>query len=82
MCGVYACACVCVCVCVFIFFYRKGLSLLNKAINVVPRVQVSDGTLTKYFRVKYLCRHVIGNYSRNLQASNCAKDCQLNRADP
>ena len=48
----------------------------------MPEVQVSDGMLRKYFRVKYLCRHVIDNHSRNLQAGNCAKECQLNHAKP
>ena len=48
----------------------------------MPEVQVSDGMLRKYFRVKCLCRHVIDNHSRNLQAGNCAKECQLNHAKP
>ena len=38
--------------------------------------------LNKYFYVKYLCCYLTDNYSRNLQASNCAKVCQLNRAEP
>ena len=38
--------------------------------------------LRKYFCVKNLRRHVIDNYSRDLQASNCAKEFQLNRAEP
>ena len=38
--------------------------------------------LRKYFFVKNLCRHVTDNHSRDLQASNCAKERRLNRAKP
>ena len=69
---VYVCVCVCVCVCVS--FHRRGFSWLNKTINVMPEVQVSDGMLQKYFCVKYLCRHVLDNHNRNLQVVNCAKE--------
>ena len=79
---VCVCVCVCACVCLFISFHRKDFSWMNKTINVVSQVQASDGMLRKYFCVKYLCRHVIDNHSRNLQASNCAKECQLNREEP
>ena len=77
---VCVCVCVYVCVCVCISFHHKGF-WLNKA-NVVPEAQVSDGMLRKYFCVKCLCRHVIDNRSRNLQANNCAKECQLNPVEP
>ena len=76
------CLCVCVCVCVFIPFHHKGFFWLNRTVNVVPEVQSSDSMLRKYFCYKYLCRHDIGNHSRNLQASNCAKEWQLNREEP
>ena len=36
--------------------------------------------LRKFFYIKCLCRHVIDNYSRNLQTGNCANECQLNQA--
>ena len=48
----------------------------------MPEVQVSDGMLRKYCCVKYLCCHVIENDNRNLKAGNCAKECQLNWAEP
>ena len=69
---VCVCVCVwlCVCVCVFISSHRKGFSRLNKTINEVPEVEVSNCMLRKYFFVNYLCRHVIENHCRNLQASN------------
>ena len=73
---VCVCVCVCACVCVFIFFHRKDFFWLNKTMNVMPEVQVSDGMLRKNFCVKYLCRHVKYNHSKNLKA----KECQLNRA--
>ena len=80
------CACVvvcgCACVCVFISFHRKGFSRLKKTINEVPEVKVSNCMLRRYFFVNYLCRHVIDNHCRNLQASNWAKECQLNREEP
>ena len=85
---VWVCACVlvfvfvCVCVCVFIPFHHKGFFWLNRTVNVVPEVQSSDSMLRKYFCYKYLCRHDIGNHSWNLQASNCAKEWQLNREEP
>ena len=44
--------------------------------------QVSDGMLRKYFCVKNLCYHVVDNHSRDFQASNCLKECQLNREEP
>ena len=70
-----------VCVCVFISFHHKSFSWLNKTINVVPVVQVSDGMLRKYFCIKYLCRHVIDNHSRTFKLTT-VQECQLNRAEP
>ena len=61
-------------VCMFISFLRKGFYWLSKAI--------SDGMLRKFFCIKYLCCHVIDNYSRNLQTGNCANECQINQAKP
>ena len=37
------------------------------------RDQASDAVLRKLLCVKYVCRHVIDNHSRDLQASNCAR---------
>ena len=52
------CVCVCVYMCVFVSFRLKDFSLLNKTINVVPEVQVSDGVLRKYLcQVPLLPRH-------------------------
>ena len=48
----------------------------------MPEVQLSDAMLRKYFYIKYLCRHVIDNHGRSLQAGNCEKRCELNRAEP
>ena len=50
---VYVRVCVCVCVCVFISLHRKDFSWLNKTIDVMPEIQVSDGMLKKYFCVKF-----------------------------
>ena len=78
------CVCMCVCVCVYVFIssHRIGFSSLNKAINVMTEVQVSDGILRKYFCVKCFYCLVIYHHSRNLDSGNCAKECQLNRAEP
>ena len=46
------------------------------------RAQISDDMLRKRFCVKYLRHHVIDNHSKDLQASKCAKECQLNRTKP
>ena len=51
------------CVRVFISFHNKCNA----------RDQVSDVVLRKLLCVKYLCRHIIDNHSRDLQASNCAR---------
>ena len=66
-------------VCVFCF-HRKSLSWLDKTINIMSEFKVTDGMLRKYFYIKYLCRNVIYNHSRNLQADKCAKEWQLNQA--
>ena len=79
-CCCFVCVCVCMYVCACVYFL--GFSWLNKSINVMPDTQVSDGMLRKYFGVKYICRHVIDNHSRNLQASNGSKECQLNQGRP
>ena len=78
---VFACVYVCVPACLFSFTVK--VSLLTEENNKCnARDQVSDGMLRKYFCVKYLRRHVIDNHSRNVQASNCAKECQLNGTEP
>ena len=43
------------------------------------RDQASDIVLLKYICVKNLRRHVIDNYSSDLQTSKRSKQCQLNR---
>ena len=80
---VCVCVCVraCVCVCVFISFHCKGLYFhffkgffhckQNNKCNA--RDQASDVVLRKLLCVKHLCRHIIDNHSRDLQASNCAR---------
>ena len=69
--------------CVFVYFLSPHRLLLTEQINKCNiRVQVSDGMLTKYFCMKYLCCHVIDNHSREPQAGKCAKERQLNRAKP
>ena len=75
----HACVCVCLCVrvCVYCLLPKWLLTEQNKC---NARDQTSDVMLRKYFCVKKLCRQVIENHSRDLQASNCAKECQLNQA--
>ena len=46
------------------------------------RDHVSDVILRKYFCVKNLYSHVIDNHNKDLQTSNCTRQCQINRADP
>ena len=65
--------CVCVCMCVCISFHRKGCSWLKQNNKCNARDQATDDVLRKLLCVKYLCRHVINNHSRDLQASNCAR---------
>ena len=48
----------------------------------IVRNQASDVVLRKYFCVKNFCCQVIDNHSRDFQASNSAKECQLNQAEP
>ena len=43
------------------------------------RDQTSDVVMLKYICVKNLRRHVIDNYSSDLQTSKRSKQCQLNR---
>ena len=69
---------ICVCVCVCISFQRKSFSWMNKTIKFNARDQVSDGMLQKYICIKYLYLRVKENHKKNLQAGNCAKECQLN----
>ena len=78
---VYVWVCGCVWVCIY-FLSLKRLLLTEQNNNCYAKDQVSNTVLRKYFCVKNLCRHIIDNHSRDLQASNCAKDCQLNRAEP
>ena len=69
------------CVCLFPFTVKASPDTEpNNKCNA--RVQASDGMLRKFFCMKYFCRHVTDNHSRILQASSCAKECQLNREKP
>ena len=52
---------------------EKGSPEWNRTMNVLPDIQASDVLLRKLFCVKNLRFHVIVNYSRDLQASNCAR---------
>ena len=61
------CVCVCVCVCVFPSTVKASPDC-NKTINVMPEIRPA-----MLCCVKNLCRHVIDNHSRDLQASSCAK---------
>ena len=69
----FARASVCVCVCVFVSFLRKASPDLKKNNKCNARLQASDVVLRKLLGVKYLDCHVIGNHSRDLPASNCAR---------
>ena len=82
---VYVCVnmCLCVFVCVCVNFLSPQRLLLTEQHNKYhARDQVSDGMVKKYFCFKNLCRYVIDNYNRDLQACNCAKEYQLNWAEP
>ena len=46
------------------------------------RDEASNSLLRKYFCVNLHYRQVIDNNSREFQASNCAKECRLNWAEP
>ena len=70
---VCACVCVCVCVCVCISFHHKCFSWLKQDNKCSARDQASNVALKKLLCVKYLCRLIIDNHSRDLQASNCAR---------
>ena len=77
------CVCVCVCVCLFPIMVKASPDWTKTSDKCNARDQVSDGMLRKYFCVKNLRQpHAIVNHSRDLQASNCAKECQLNLAEP
>ena len=84
--GTCVCVCVCVCcvcMCVSVSFLSPHLLLVTEQKNKCnARYQVSDGMLRKNFYVKDLCHHVMDNHSRDHQASNCEKECQLNRVEP
>ena len=67
--------------CVFISFHRKGLSLLSKTVNVMPEFR-SAWYSVEYFCIKELCHCDKSNHRKNVQAGNCAKECQLNQAKP
>ena len=38
--------------------------------------------LFKSYKIELQSRHFINNHSRDLRASNCSRECQLNRAEP
>ena len=84
-----ACACVCVCVsvcvCVLISFHCKRL-LTQQNNKCNSRVQIGDCIMWKYFCVTGLCLRVKDHrksvHRKSVQSSNCAKECQLNRAKP
>ena len=59
---------------------RLLLTEQNKNCNAT--VQISDGMLRKHFCIKDLCLYFKNNRRKNLQADNCAKECQLNREKP
>ena len=68
------CVCVCMCVCVCVYFLSPSRLLLTEQNNKCnARVQVSDGKLSRYYCTKGFC--VKDNHRKNLQASNCAKEC-------
>ena len=73
---IISCVRVSLCVCIYVCFLTEQ----NNKCNV--RVQVNDGMLWKYFCINYLCLRIKDNHRKNLQASNYAKECQLNRAKP
>ena len=68
----------CICVCYFL----SPESLLTERNKCNARVQFSYDMLREFFCIRYLCRHVKDIHRRNLQAGNCAEECQLNRAKP
>ena len=67
---------VCMFVCVLFPFTVKASLLIEQNNKCNARVQVSYVMLRKWFCAKYLCCHIIDNHSRDLQASNCVKECQ------
>ena len=59
----------------FTSLFRTKYNRLRNKCN--PRIQVSNGTLWKYFCIKVICFCVKDNHRNNLQASNCGKEYQL-----
>ena len=74
--SVCLCECMSVCMCACLFLPAEQNNKCN------TRDQVSHVVLSKYFRMKNLRRHAIDNHSRDVQISNCAKECQLSQAEP
>ena len=74
----YLCVCVCVCVCLFPLTAKASPDWTKWSIF---QRYVSDGILREYLCQKPLS-HVIDNHNSSLQASNCARECQLNRVEP
>ena len=70
--SMYVCVCAYVCVCVY-FLSPLRLLLTEQNSKCNPRDQICDVMLRKYFCAKYLCRHIIDNYSRDLRTSNFVK---------
>ena len=66
--------------CVCVYFLPPQRLLLTEIYDA--RDQVSDGMLRKLLCVKFFRRHFIDNHSRDFRASNCSRECQLNRAKP
>ena len=66
-------------VCLSDSFQNRGFYWQNKTINAV---QVSNGMLQKYFCIKDLCLWIKDIHRKNLQAGNCAKECQINWEKP
>ena len=65
-----------------ISFHCRGFSSLKQNNKCNARDQASGVVLRKLLCVKNLHGHVIGNHSRDLRASSCARVCQLNQAEP
>ena len=62
------------CVCMCVYFLPPRLLLTEKKNDKCnARDQINDDVLRKLFCVKSLCRHVIDNHSRDIQASNYAR---------
>ena len=46
---------------------------MNRTIDILPDIQISDVVLRKLLHVKNLRLYVIDNHGRDLLASNCAR---------